>query len=86
MRITLSLDDDVAAELEALRRRETFAFRDIGDVINEALRRGVQEILAERGTGTTFRTRLYDCGACLVSDLGKIAKVLDGEDDKHFNR
>ena len=59
MRTTLTLDDDVAAALERLRRARDASLKD---VVNEVLRGGLSELAArppralpnsERGTRTT---------------------------------
>jgi hypothetical protein len=41
MRTTLTLDDDVAIQIERLRKTRDLALKD---VINEALRRGLKEV------------------------------------------
>jgi hypothetical protein len=41
MRITLTLDDDVAAALERVRRTRNASLKD---VVNDALRRGLNEL------------------------------------------
>ena len=47
MRTTLTLDDDVAAALERLRRARDASLKD---VVNEVLRRGLSEL----GSGLTI--------------------------------
>ncbi len=74
MRTTLTLDKDVAAALERLRRRGDTSYRDI---VNDALRRGLQQIqLAAREPAAHYRTPVSDAGACLVGSLDNIAEVL----------
>jgi hypothetical protein len=82
MRTTLTLDKDVAAALERLRKRGRVPLRD---VVNDALRRGLQQMLEAREPVATYQTPVSDAGACLVGDLDNIAEVLalaEGEDFK----
>jgi len=82
MRTTLTLDDDVAAALERLRKRGDARYREI---VNDALRRGLQQILHAREPSARYETPSYDAGACLVGSLDNIAEVLaiaEGEDFK----
>lgn len=73
MRTTLSLDDDVAAQLEALRARENLTFKE---AVNSALRRGLSEVSRPK-TRKTFRTKPVDMGACRFANLDNIWEVLD---------
>jgi Arc/MetJ family transcription regulator len=82
MRTTLTLDDDVAAEIDRLRRD-----RDTGlkEVVNEALRRGLREMQRPEKKRAPFRTRTFDGGEPLVRNLDNIAEVIalvEGEDYK----
>jgi hypothetical protein len=81
MRKTLTLDEDVAAQLERLRR-----VRKIGltDLVNEALRRGLREMGAPSRKGKPFQTRAFHMGEPLV-DLDNAAEALaclEGDDFK----
>ena len=82
MRTTLTIDDDVAAELERLRRsREA----NLKDLVNEALRRGLREMTSSPKSKKPFRTRSVDCGRLLIDSIDNIAEVLayaEGEDFK----
>ena len=80
MRTTLTIDDDVAAELEQLRRRRDASLKDL---VNDALRRGLREMTAPAKKQKPFRTRSMDLGRCLIGSLDNIAEVLaiaEGED------
>jgi hypothetical protein len=80
MRMTLTIDDDVAAELERLRRAHNVSFKDL---VNDALRRGLQEMTAPPKQAEPFQTRSMDLGRCLLDNLDDIAEVLaiaEGED------
>lgn len=83
MRTTLTLDQDVAAALERLRKRGDAKYRDL---VNDALRRGLQQMLSAREpTPPVYRTPVSDAGRCLVGNLDDTAEVLaraEGEDFK----
>ncbi len=82
MRTTLTIEEDVAVQLEDVRRRER---RSLKAVINEALRRGLQEMRSERKAARKpFKTRTFDTGEPLFS-IDNIAEALayaEGEDFK----
>jgi len=73
MRTTLTIDDDVAAELESLRRSRRASLKDL---INEALRSGLREMAAPSKKRKPFRTRSYDAGRVLVSNIDNIGELL----------
>jgi hypothetical protein len=80
MRTTLTIDDDVAAELDRLRRARDAKLKRL---INEALRRGLRDMSAPAKEAESFRTRSMDLGRCLLDNLDNIAEVLavaEGED------
>jgi hypothetical protein len=82
MRTTLTIDDDVAAELERLRRSRA---ANLKDVVNEALRRGLREMTSSQKSKKPFRTQSVDCGRLLIDSIDNIAEVLayaEGEDFK----
>lgn len=82
MRTTLSLDPDVAALLDKARRVRKEKLRTI---VNEALRRGLAELLARPRRKQPFRTRPIDVGDCLVGSLDDVSEVLElaeGEDHR----
>jgi hypothetical protein len=72
MRTTLTLDDDVAAELERLRRKEGKRFKAL---VNEALRRGLRAA-PEGRPRSKFRTRAVSLGECKLHDVDNIGEVL----------
>ena len=53
MRTTLTLDDDVAAALERVRRDRDASLKD---VVNDALRRGLNDMTARPKRREPFRT------------------------------
>lgn len=73
MRTTLTIDDDVAASLERLRRSRDASLRAL---INEALRRGLKEMSRRPKPRTPFRTRSVDPGQPLLTNIDNIAEVL----------
>ena len=72
MRTTLSLDDDVAARIEQLRRALDKPLREL---VNEALRRGLVGI-DEPPSPTQYRTRPVDLGACRLPNVDDVASAL----------
>ncbi len=81
MRTTLTIDDDVAVQLERLRRERAQSFRD---VVNDALRRGLREMQARPKRRKPFRTKTYDMGPFLVN-IDNVAEAIayaEGEDFK----
>ena len=73
MRTTLTLDDDVAAKIERLRKAKDVALRDI---VNEALRRGLAEMTAKTKKLEPFQTPVYSGGAPLIDNLDNVHEVL----------
>jgi len=73
MRTTLTIDDDVAAQLEGLRRKRDASLKDI---INEALRRGLRDMAAPAKPRKPFRTKSVDAGEMLLPDIDNVAEVL----------
>jgi hypothetical protein len=73
MRTTLSLDDDVAAQLEAWRAKQKLTLKQ---AVNSALRRGLTE-LSRRKRLRSFQTKPIDMGACRLANLDNIWEVLD---------
>jgi hypothetical protein len=81
MRTTLTLDDDVAAMLERLRRSRRARFREL---VNQALREGLRHMMAPPRRRTRFRTRSVDLGRCLPGNVDNVAEVLAvAEDDSY---
>ena len=73
MRTTLTLDDDVAAMLERLRRARGARFRDL---VNEALREGLKHMTSTPKRRARFRTRSVDLGRCLLGSVDNVAEAL----------
>lgn len=73
MRTTLTLDDDVAATLQRLRRSGDASLKDL---INEALRRGFRDMGTRLKPRKPFRTESVDAGALLIPNIDNVAEVL----------
>lgn len=73
MRTTLSLDDDVAAQLEAWRVKQNLSFKQ---AVNSALRRGLSELSRPKAR-KIFRTKPIDMGSCRLANLDNIWEVVD---------
>ncbi len=81
MRTTLTLDKDVAAVIERLRRTRRQSMKDI---VNEALREGLKHIAAPRRKRGPFRTGSVDLGRCLLSNVDNVAEVLAVAESESF--
>ena len=73
MRTTLTLDKDVAAVIERLRKAKR---QSLKAVINEALREGLKHTSEPRRNRPAFRTRSVDLGRCLLGTVDNVAEVL----------
>ena len=80
MRTTVTIDDDIALQLEQLRAEDGRSFKE---VINDTLRAGLEaRAHRDRATDETRRTRQFDLGLPAV-DLSCTAEALayaEGED------
>ena len=78
MRTTLTLDDDVAAQLERLRRQRDLKFREL---VNDVLRRGLREMSGEPRRRKAVRTRTFDMGKPLINidNVAETLGYLEGE-------
>jgi hypothetical protein len=73
MRTTLTIDDDVAARLERLRRSRSTSLKDL---VNEALRRGLREMEARPKKREPFRTQPIEGIKPLFDNLDNFAEAL----------
>jgi hypothetical protein len=79
MRTTLTLDDDVAALLEQQRKERNASWKDL---VNEALRRGLQEMAAPAKPRAAFRTTSVALGRLQIAgidDIGEALAIAEGE-------
>lgn len=82
MRTTLTLDDDVAALLSRARKARKAGLKQ---VVNEALRQGLKELLAPPRRPKPYQTTAVDLGRCLVGNMDNVAEVIslaEGDDHK----
>jgi len=82
MRTTLTIDDDVAVQIEQLRRNRRVSLKD---VVNDALRRGLQEMSGGQKPRASFKTATFDMGAARMPALDNVAEALaiaEGEDSR----
>ena len=73
MRTTLSLDDDIAALLEQMRKEREVTFKQL---VNDALREGLARLKAPV-EAVPFRTKPVDLGNCNYPSLDNVWEVLD---------
>jgi hypothetical protein len=77
----LTIDDDVAVELERLQKSRDVSLKEL---VNDALRRGLRDMREPPKKRKPFRTRTYKMGMQLV-DIDNVAEALayaEGEDFK----
>lgn len=73
MRTTLTLEDDVAAALERLRKARK---QSLKAVVNETLRRGLEHKPPPRRTRPQARTRGVSLGRCVIGNLDNVSEAL----------
>ena len=71
-RIAVTIDPDVAVQLEALRRPHGMSLRD---VVNEALRRGLRDLRA-RPMRERFRIQPINGVTLLLDNVDNVAEVI----------
>jgi Arc/MetJ-type ribon-helix-helix transcriptional regulator len=82
MRTTLTLDDDVAAQIERLRESRKTSLKE---VINEALRSGLKAMQEPKRAKRSFQTKPVSLGRCFFDNLDNTAEILavvEGENYK----
>jgi ribbon-helix-helix CopG family protein len=73
MRTTLTLDDDVAAILERLRKSRDASLKDL---VNEALRLGLKDMTSRTKRREHVQTRSVALGRLRIASLGNIGEAL----------
>ncbi|HEY4979415.1 MAG TPA: ribbon-helix-helix protein, CopG family [Candidatus Acidoferrum sp.] len=73
MRTTLTLDDDVAAVIERLRRARD---ANLKDIVNEALRRGLSDLNARPKQREPSQTQVVDLGRMRLPSIDNISESL----------
>jgi hypothetical protein len=81
MRTTLTLDEDVAAILERLRKSRNASLKDL---VNEALRQGLQRMTAPSTPRPPFQTRTVALGRCRLGSIDNIADALAAIEGEAF--
>ena len=74
MRTTLTLDDDLAAALERLRRTRDATLKD--DLVNEALRRGLSDMGRRTKSRERVSTRVAELGRVRLVSIDNIVEAL----------
>jgi hypothetical protein len=81
MRTTLTIEDDVAIRLDkALKTRET----SLKALINDALRRGLDDMEKPAEPRVAYVLHTVDLGGCLVPSLDSIAEALTHGEGEAF--
>ena len=79
MRTTLTLDDDVAAAIERLRRARDV---NVKDIVNDALRKGLSELATGPKQRGSFQTQVVELGRIRlpsIDNIGESLAVAEGE-------
>ncbi len=79
MRTTLTLDDDVAAALERLRKTRKLSLKR---AVNDTLRRGLAQ--AKAPAAPRARTRPVSLGRCLIGSVDNVSEVLARAEGESF--
>jgi hypothetical protein len=81
MRITITLEDDVAASLKRLAKAHHLKFRAL---VNLVLREGIKSMTGPAKKRKIFQTRSVDLGPCRISNVDNVAEVLAIADGESF--
>ncbi len=81
MRTTLTLDDDVAAALERLRKTRKTGLKAL---VNEVLREGLKQMNARSTRRERFSTQAVDLGRSLIGSLDDVGEALAIAEGEHF--
>ena len=73
MRTTLTLDDDVAAMIERIRRAREASLKDI---VNDALRRGLNDLATAPKRREPFKTNTVALGRLRLASIDNISESL----------
>jgi hypothetical protein len=81
MRTTLTIDDDVAVQLERLRRERNVSLKE---VVNDTLRSGLQVCKSPPKPRKPFRMKTFDGGETLIpiDNVAEAIALIEGEDYK----
>jgi hypothetical protein len=82
VRTTLTLEKDVAAALERVRKARRASLKQ---VVNEALRQGLERMATPPAARRpAFRTQPLSLGPCLLGNVDNIAEVLAVAEGERF--
>jgi len=81
VRTTLTIDDDVAARLEHLRRGRDASLKDI---INDVLRRGLNDLSAPPKRRAPFETDVVSLGKVRLASIDNISDALAAAEGESF--
>ena len=73
MRTTLTIDEDIAALLENMRRTRKISLKSL---VNDALRQGLKEMTIPPRKVGFYRSSSVSLGRCLVGSLDDISEAL----------
>lgn len=73
MKITVTLEDDVAAALRNFEKKRVTSRRQL---INEVLRRGFKDMSAKPKPRKRFQTQAVDMGRCLISNIDNVTDAI----------
>ena len=73
MRITINLEDDVAASLKRLGKVRRLKVKAL---VNLVLREGIKSMMGPVKRRKTFQTRSVDLGPCRTANVDNVAEVL----------
>jgi len=81
MRTTLTIDDDVAAALEQLRKNRKLSHKEL---VNEALRQGLKEMSRPPRSIKPYQTKSVSLGRCLAGSLDDISEAIAIAEGENF--
>ena len=73
MRITINLEDNIAASLKRLGKARHLEFNAL---VNLVLREGIKSMMGPVKRRKTFQTRSVDLGPCRIATVDNVAEVL----------
>jgi predicted transcriptional regulator len=80
--MTVTLEEDVAAETERLRKVRR---QPLKAIVNQALREGLKHVVAPRRQRAAFETRVIDAGRCKLGNVDNVSSVLAVAEAGMFN-
>jgi hypothetical protein len=73
MRTTLTIDDDIAAQLRRLQSQRKVGLKAL---VNQALRAGLSSLEERQPAPSSFQVQTFDCGSYLLGDLISVSETL----------